>query len=86
MSVDLAGSMVIAGSELASALAPRGAAQRRSEFGTVRGFTGSSMRVEMRGAVISVPMTTACAGAEPGDRCIIEAIGATAVAVGVIAK
>lgn len=64
--------------------------QRRSQtvttYGTVKSVSGSTMAVEVAGATLAVPCTSACSGASGGDRAVLVSSGNTTTAVAVIKK
>ncbi len=62
-----------------------GTAQRGPCWGTVTSVGASRLGVTVRGAALSLPMTTACSQAKAGDRCVVETIGTSAVVTGIIA-
>lgn len=76
-----------AGEALAALFSPREGAGHSMGLGTVAAVSGSKASVSISGATLdSLPMTTACASAKAGDRCIVETIGPQAIVTGIIAR
>lgn len=87
MSGDIESEMIAAGSALAEILCAPPSESRPVRFGTVSAASGSRLDVTVGGATLkALPMTTSCAGAKAGDRCIVDAVGPIAVVTGIIAK
>lgn len=55
-------------------------------YGTVVSMSGSKLKVSVKGASLLLPMTTACATAKAGDRCIVETVGPQAIVTGILAR
>lgn len=82
-----ANAIVDAGEQLASLFSPQGGSGHSVGLGTVRSVSGVTATVAISGATLpGLPMTTACAAAKAGDRCIVETIGPQAIVTGLIAK
>lgn len=55
-------------------------------YGTVVSVSGVKLNVSLKGAELLLPMTTACASAKAGDRCIVGTVGPQAIVLGIIAR
>jgi hypothetical protein len=87
MSGDIESEMIAAGSALAGIFCTPPPESRPVRFGTVAAVSGTRLDVSVGGATLkALPMTTSCAGAKAGDRCIVNAVGPIAVVTGIIAK
>lgn len=87
MSGDIESEMIAAGSALAGIFRTPPPESRPVRFGTVAAVSGARLDVSVGGSTLrGVPMTTSCAGAKAGDRCIVNAVGPIAVVTGIIAR
>ena len=87
MSGDIESEMIAAGSALAGIFCTPPPESRPVRFGTVAAVSGTRLDVSVGGSTLrGMPMTTACAGARVGDRCIVQAVGPVAVVTGIIAR
>ena len=76
-----------AGVQLAETVAAPAAVGTRTRYGTVRAVGACTLDVELAGGTISgVPMTTACFGAQVGDRVMLAVDGPLVTATGVLAN
>lgn len=87
MSGDIESDMIAAGAALAGIFCTPPPESKPVRFGTVVAATGTRLDVSVGGATLKgLSMTTSCAGAKAGDRCIVHAVGPIAVVTGIIAK
>lgn len=71
---------------LAGCIPARVRSQTLTTYGTVESMAGREMAVEVAGASLTVPCTSACSGAAKGDRAVLVTAGNTTTAVAVITK
>lgn len=85
MSDSLVAAMRRSGAALAETSRQRSAAGGPC-YGTVVSASVGKLTVNVKGADLKLPMTTACASAKAGDRCIVETIGPQAIVTGILAR
>lgn len=84
--MDANGRIDAAARRLAGSIPGRRRSQTVTTYGTVRSVSGSAMAVEVAGASLTVPCTSACSGAENGDRAVLVSSGNNTTAVAVIKR
>lgn len=76
-----------AGVQLAETVAAPAAVGTRTRYGTVKAVGACTLDVELAGGTVSgVPMTTACFGAQVGDRVMLAVDGPLVTATGILAN
>ena len=86
--MDLLTSAMDAGAALAETFSrPASTGASLTRYGTVVKNNGATLDVELCGATLAaVPMLTACAGAQAGDRCLLTVDGPLVTVTGILAN